>query len=177
MFLRLTSVLQTFLLLPLLCLMSCSPSQEPKETYPKSTYNYVKMDFAGLQHQQRVYVPVYSAIYHMNGNESFLLTVTASVRNTSMHDTMYVNKAEYYDSHGKLLRKYLSKTILIPPLSSAEFIVEYLENKGGAGASFIIDWGSNSSSLVPLIQGIMIGTLSQQGISFVTEAVVIETLK
>jgi hypothetical protein len=46
--------------------------------------------------------------------------------------------------------------------------------QGGAGASFVIDWGSNSPKAKPLIQAVMIGTLSQQGISFITQGVVIE---
>lgn len=170
-----TLTYQAFLLLLLLAsLAGCSEHKENAFKISQKGYEFVDIEFKNLKHRQTVYVPVYSDIYHMSGDERFSLTITASVRNTSMIDTMYVNKVAYYNSKGELLRKYLDKSIILPPLASAAFVVDYLENQGGAGASFIIDYGSNNSSIKPIIQGIMIGTLSQQGISFITEGVVIE---
>ena len=89
---------------------------------------------------------------------------------------MYVNKVDFFDSKGSLIRTYVPRTIAIGPLASAEFIVEYQEKQGGAGASFIIDGGSHNVSAKPLIQAVMIGTLSQQGISFITEGINIQNL-
>jgi hypothetical protein len=88
---------------------------------------------------------------------------------------MYVQIADYYDSKGDLHRHYLEKPILLAPLESVEFVVEDREMHGGAGANFIVDWGTNHPGMIPVIQAVMIGTADQQGISFVTEGVTIET--
>jgi hypothetical protein len=154
--------------------LACEPRIDERESFSMGTYLHADVDSAALTRQEKVYIPVYSDIYHMSGDKRFLLTVTASVRNTSMRDTMFVYSVDYYDSNGTRLRQYLNRSILLKPLESAEFIVEYLEKQGGAGANFIVDWGTNSPNLKPVIQGVMIGTLSQQGISFVTEGVTIQ---
>jgi hypothetical protein len=141
---------------------------------PSRNYKFVDIQFDSLQMIQNVYVPVYSDIYHGSGLKRFLLTVTISIRNTSLYDTMYVRKADYYDSQGNLNRNYLSQTILIKPLESVEFVVEDKEMHGGAGANFIVEWGTEHPEIKPVIQAVMIGTSEQQGISFVTEGVVVE---
>ncbi|MBK9592846.1 MAG: DUF3124 domain-containing protein [Crocinitomicaceae bacterium] len=69
---------------------------------------------------------------------------------------------DYYDSEGKMIRKYAEKTIELKPLQSIEFIVEQDEDEGGAGANFIVSWGGASSLNPPVIQAVMIGTSSQQ---------------
>lgn len=122
-----------------LLLLSCSSSETSIVSFPQLKYTFANIEFVKLAKQQKVYVPVYLDIYHLSGDKRFLLTVTAVVRNTSMQDTTYVNKADYYDSKGGLVREYLQKSISIGPLASAAFIVEYLENQGGAGASVVID--------------------------------------
>lgn len=163
----------------LLCLatIACSPAEDTGTSQNLSVYTYSDVEFNKLAKQQKVYVPAYSDIYHLDGNKRFLLTVTAVVRNTSLQDSVYVNKVDFFDSKGTLIRTYVPRTIAIGPLASAEFIVEYQEKQGGAGASFIIDWGSQNVSAKPLIQAVMIGTLSQQGISFITEGIVIQNLR
>jgi hypothetical protein len=147
----------------LVVVSGCSSDEAAAVSYPQGSYTQATINFRDLIKQQKVYVPVYSEIYHLGGDKRFLLTVTAVVRNTSLQDTVYVNTVNYYDSGGSLLRKYLQHTISVAPLASAAFIVEYLENQGGAGASFVIDWGSNSTDAKPLIQAVM------------TEGVVIES--
>jgi len=143
---------------------------------PSKQYNFVDVSFDSLKMIQKVYVPIYSDIYHGSGLKRFLLTATLSIRNTSTRDSMYVRLADYYDSKGELHRNYLVKTILLTPLESVEFVVEDKEMHGGAGANFIVDWGTNNPEILPVIQAVMIGTAEQQGISFLTEGVVIETI-
>lgn len=120
-----------------------------------------------------VYVPVYSDIYHLDGTKRFLLTATVSIRNISLKDSSYVLNAVYNDSYGKLLRSFATKPILLKPLESIEFVIEDKEDKGGAGASFIVEWGGSRNSGQMLIQSVMIGTTGQQGISFTSKGEVI----
>ncbi len=163
-------VLQIFVLV----VFGCSEEPKPSVHLPSKNYHYTNVRINDLQHYKKVYVPIYSDIYHGSDARRFLLTATLSIRNTSLHDTMYVATVNYHDSQGKLQRQYLEQTIFLHPLESVEFVVEHKEDRGGAGASFIVDWGANSAEIQPIIQGVMIGTASQQGISFITEGLVIE---
>lgn len=47
------------------------------------------------------------------------------------------------------------------------------EDKGGAGASFIVEWGASKNANQMLFQSVMIGTTGQQGISFTSKGEVI----
>jgi len=156
--------------------ISCQPRPVRDEVQmPSKNYNYIDIKFDSLKMTQKVYVPIYSDIYHGSGLKRFLLTATLSIRNTSMRDSMYVQLADYYDSEGQLSRHYLNRPILLKPLESVEFVVGDKEMHGGAGANFIVYWGTNSTDKIPVIQAVMIGTSEQQGISFVTEGAIIET--
>jgi lysine/ornithine N-monooxygenase len=141
--------------------------------YPSHNYTFVNLDTAALKYKEIVYVPVYSDIYHLDGTKRFLLTTTVSVRNISLKDSAYVLNAVYNDSYGKQLRSFVSKSILLKPLESIEYVIEDAEDKGGAGASFIIEWGGSKNSNQMLIQSVMIGTSGQQGISFTAKGEVI----
>jgi hypothetical protein len=141
--------------------------------YPSHSYNYVTLDTSLLRYNEIDYVPVYSDIYHLDGRQRFLLTSTISIRNISLKDSAYLLTAKYNDSYGKLLRHFVERPILLKPLEAIEFVIEDKEDKGGAGASFIVEWGTNHFSKQLLIQGVMIGTAGQQGISFTTKAEVI----
>lgn len=167
-------IIHSILSLILIGLWACTPQPKQEVHLPSKNYHYIDINVDTLYHSQKVYVPVYSDIYHSSDARRFLLTATLSVRNTSLRDTMYVSEVDYYDSQGNLTRNYLKQTIFLHPLESVEFVVEYKEDKGGAGANFIVHWGTDSPVLKPVIQAVMIGTASQQGISFVTEGVVIE---
>ena len=141
--------------------------------YPSHSYTYVTLDTSLLKYNEIVYLPIYSDIYHLDGRQRFLLTSTVSVRNISLKDSAYLLTAKYSDSYGKLLRQYVERPILLKPLEAIEFVIEDKEDKGGAGASFIVEWGSKTFSKQLLFQGVMIGTAGQQGISFTTKAEII----
>jgi hypothetical protein len=165
------------LLLPVLAFVYCSNPQKQdssKATLPSHKYHYSDKTTDEFAYAEKVYVPVYSEIYHYSGHSRYSLTATLSLRNTSMRDTMLVQHVDYYDSQGALLRKYLEKSILLHPLESVEFVVEYTEREGGPGANFIIDWAANKSSLKPVFQAVMVATQDQQGLSFLTHGVVVE---
>ena len=147
--------------------------QDTKINYPSHNYTYVTLDTATLKYKEIVYVPVYSDIYHLDGTKRFLLTATVSVRNISLKDSLYVLNAVYNDSYGKLLRSFTSTPILMKPLESLEFVIEDKEDKGGAGASLILEWGGSRNACQMLIQSVMIGTTGQQGISFTSKGEVI----
>jgi len=145
-----------------------------KRSHPSHKYNYLEIDTARLNYFETNYLPVYSDIYYDDGTKRFPITVTVSLRNTSLTDSAYVLSAKYFDSYGKQLHTYIDSTLLLSPLESVELVVEEVEKAGGAGANFIIEWAATKYNNQMLIQSIMIGTYGQQGVSFLSEAKVIK---
>ena len=129
--------------------------------------------------QQTVYVPVYSHIYADSRfkDKPFQLTAILSIRNTDMENAFTLEKVAYYDSHGKLLSHYLDKPLSVAPLASTRYIVPESHTLGGSGAKFIVTWKSKEGITEPIIEGVMIGTKMQQGISFVTNSQVLSGKK
>ncbi|MDA3928843.1 MAG: DUF3124 domain-containing protein, partial [Prolixibacteraceae bacterium] len=146
-----------------------------KKSHPSHIYNYMDIDRDSLNYLETDYVPVYSDIYFQDGTRRFHLTITISIRNTSLVDSAFILSALYYDSYGKMLTQYVDSTLLLSPLESIEFVVEEIEELGGPGANFIVEWGAKNYSNQILIQSIMIGTYGQQGVSFISEAKVISS--
>jgi hypothetical protein len=168
----------TILILSFLTIFGCTgnnPEKIIKRSHPSHSYKYIDVDKSALQYLETDYVPIYSDIYYSNGTKRYPLTATISIRNISLTDSAYLLSAVYYDSYGNRLKDYVDSTFLVSPLESIEFVVEDVENVGGAGANFIIEWGGTSYSEQLFIQSVMIGTYEQQGISFVTEAIVINS--
>ncbi len=167
-------------ILPFIFVLFCCKSEHynklaQKKSHPSHLYKFVTLDSSKLSYFETDYVPVYADIYYKDGTREFYLTTTLSIRNTSLSDSAYVLSATYYDSYGKQLKEYIDSVILLSPLESIEFVVEEMENIGGAGANFIINWGAPSYSDQLLIQSIMIGASGQQGISFITNAKILES--
>ena len=123
---------------------------------------------------QCIYVPVYSHIYSGDREHPFYLTATLSIRNTDLNNPIEILSADYYDSSGKLLKKYLKGSQHLKPLETVRYIVKESDKEGGSGAKFIVTWQSQIEVNEPIIETIMIGTKSQQGISFISQGKVIE---
>ena len=121
-----------------------------------------------LSKGQTVYVPVYSHIYSGDREHPFYLAATLSVRNTDPKHAITVLSVDYYDSKGKLLRPYLENPINLKPLATTRYIIKESDKSGGSGANFIVKWKSDIKINAPIIESIMIGTKTQQGISFIS---------
>jgi len=126
-----------------------------------------------LSKGQIVYVPAYSHIYSGNREQAFLLTVTLSIRNVDLAEPITLTRVDYYETQGKFLRKYLEKPVILKSLESTRYIVPQKDEAGGSGANFIVEWRSDKAINPPIIESVMIGTQSQQGISFTSRGQVI----
>ncbi len=116
----------------------------------------------------QTYLPLYSHIYHIKEDRSFDLTVTVSIRNVSSTDTLYLKKADFYDTHGKLVHAYLNNVVYVEPLETLEIVLGEKDERGGSGANFLFDWSTRNPKHKPLFEAVMISTYGQQGISFTT---------
>ncbi|MFH1883369.1 MAG: DUF3124 domain-containing protein [Planctomycetota bacterium] len=130
-------------------------------------------DKIGLSDGQTIYVPAYSHIYSGNNEKPFLLTVTLSIRNIDPKHQIKIIIIDYYETQGKLLKKYLDKTVILNPLESLRYVIPERDKSGGSGANFIVEWKSDIFVNPPIVESIMIGTQTQQGISFTSRGRVI----
>ncbi|HZV82872.1 MAG TPA: DUF3124 domain-containing protein, partial [Geobacteraceae bacterium] len=94
---------------------------------------------------------------------------TLSVRNTDPVAPFRIKTIDYYDTNGKLVRRYLDKPLTLAPMASTYIHIEEKDTSGGFGANFIVRWDADRSINAPIIESIMIGATSGQGISFVSQ--------
>ncbi len=118
----------------------------------------------------QVYVPIYSDIYNQTRDTRTLLTATLSIRNTSVRDSLFVSKIDYYNTQGDLVRSYIDEPIYLKPMETIDYVIEKQDTSGGSGANFMIDWYS-SKKINPLFQAVMVGGLGAQAFSFTTEGI------
>ena len=127
-----------------------------------------------LSKGQTVYVPIYSHIYSGVKGRPFDLAATLSIRNTNLNNPITLHEVKYYDSDGKLLEDYLEKPMQLNALVSTRYIILEADKAGGSGANFIVVWKSEQNVNPPIIEAVMIGTHSGQGISFLSTGQVIK---
>jgi len=123
---------------------------------------------------QTLYVPIYSHIYSGVKGRPFDLAATLSIRNTNPRNPITLVSVKYYDSDGKLVEDYLKKPKQLNALVSTRYIITEDDKAGGSGANFIVVWKSDQKVNPPIIEAVMIGTHSGQGISFLSRGRVIK---
>lgn len=116
------------------------------------------------------YLSIYSQIYSLSQHKTYNLTAMVSLRNTSIKDTIYLLKADYYDTHGVLLKTYITNPIYLAPLETIEIVINESDVSGGTGSNFLFDWNIPVHCSEPIFEGVMSSTLGQQGLSFTTQA-------
>ena len=119
-----------------------------------------------LSKGQTVYVPAYSHIYIGGKKRPFALAITLSIRNIDPNADITLSEVNYYGSQGKLIESFVDGASSVKPQESVRFVVAEDDDGGGSGANFIVKWTSATEINPPIIESIMIGTQSSQGISF-----------
>lgn len=117
---------------------------------------------------QTVYVPVYSHVLIGPRGHAFNLAVTLAIRNTDLISPITVSTADYYDTDGKLVRKFISNPVKLGPMASTHLLIEEADTSGGIGANFLVRWKAEREVNVPVIEAVMIGGSLGQGISFIS---------
>lgn len=123
---------------------------------------------ARLSSGQTVYVPAYSNVFIGPRKLPFQLATTLSIRNTDLSASIRVISIDYYDTQGKMVRRFLDKPLELGPLASTFTHIEEKDVSGGFGANFIVRWNAAKVINTPIIECVMIGATSGQGISFVS---------
>jgi 5,10-methenyltetrahydromethanopterin hydrogenase len=96
----------------------------------------------------------------------FALAVTLSIRNIDLDADITLTEVNYYGSKGRRIKSFVDDVPTIKPQESIRFVIAEDEKGGGSGANFIVKWKSDTEVNPPIIESIMIGAQSSQGISF-----------
>jgi len=120
-----------------------------------------------LSSGETVYVSVYSNVYAGPKEVPFQLSAIVSIRNTDPAYGITILNADYYDTNGTLLERYLKKPVQLKPLASKAISIKEYDTRGGVGANFLVTWKAEKMLNQPIIESIMLGLSRNQGISFV----------
>ena len=169
--------LMRYFFIPLILIFSFLSCENDKEISSIDPVNWEKrrvtIDISDSLRIGQSYLPVYSEIYSESEHLTINLTATVSLRNINPSESIYLNKAAYYDTKGNLIRTYFDYPIYIKPLETIEIVIDERDTTGGAGANFVFDWTINESLHEPFFEAVMISTIEQLGISFTTQGVTI----
>jgi hypothetical protein len=166
------------LLVPLFVLIFGCASPDPNSTKSgEDELKSLELDRALSKNDRKfedvLYVPIYSDIYIDKVIQSSLLSATLSIRNTSLNDSLFVTKIDYYNTEGDLVKAFINQPIGLAPMATVNYVVEKEDTSGGPGANFIVKLNSNNK-IKPLIQAVMIGENGNKGFAFSTDGYSIE---
>jgi len=116
------------------------------------------------------YLSIYSQIYSLSQHKRYNLTAMVSLRNTSKKDTIYLLKADYYDTHGELIKTYFDQPVYVSPMETLEIVIDEGDISGGTGSNFLFDWQIPQNCPEPIFEAVMSSTVGSQGLSFTTQA-------
>jgi len=160
------------LLLVFILALSCDEKKEMSSINPEN-WNKRRIDISQKDSLEygKSYLSVYSQIYSETEHKKHNLTTMVSLRNTSDLDTIYLLKAEYFDTHGKSVRTYFENDLFLAPMETVEIVIDESDTSGGTGSNFIIEWKIPKNCPEPLFEGLMSSMMGQQGLSFTTQSV------
>ena len=123
--------------------------------------------------KKKLYVPVYSHVY-ISENKYVRLSITLSIRNSDSTKDLYIESIDYYNTEGKLVKQYLSQPHILKPMATIDYVVNLEDMTGGNGAKFLVNTASKNKTYNPVIQAIMINTLGNSNLCFLTQGQIIE---
>jgi hypothetical protein len=173
---------RTIVFLFVLILLACSEKEHKKELRKSPT----KFDTDSLivkessntkkVRGQVLYLPIYSNVPYFENKRKYDLSAFVAIHNTDFKNTMKVTKVLFFDNDGIIVSNYLKNTMILQPLGATNFFVPE-KDRSGTGANFIIEWVSDSLINEPLIESVMIGLSSGQGVSFLSNGRIIRELR
>lgn len=172
----------TFACLSLLMMFSCA-HKESKNDLPQihtkfDTNTLIVKENSNTKkvRGQVLYLPIYSNIPYIEHGRKFDLSAFVAIHNTDLTGSLKITKVLFFDNDGKLVSNYLHKDSVLQPLGATNFFVPE-KDKSGTGANFLVEWVSDTLINEPLIESVMIGLTSGQGVSFSSIGRVIREVK
>ena len=167
----------------LLSVLSCNKTRKPdsflnsgNETFQPDSYE-LKDNNIKLVRGQILYMPIYSNMPHYMDSAKFDMSAFVAFHNTDFTHKIILQKVQYFDTKGKMVRDYLLETKkILAPLETADFYVPY-QDQSGTGANFLIEWKSDSLVTEPLVESVTINLLSHNSVGVLSTGKVIKELK
>ncbi len=166
------------MLAPMVLLLACSP-QAPEAaraaasgSFEGSGVYFTPAEMVERSQGELVYLSTYSHLT-LFGNRRWDLSTNLSIRNIDPDEPVIVELVEYYDSAGALVEAYLDEPHALAPMASTTLTLPQQDQRGGAGANFLIRWSAGAAANRPLIEAVMAGVSGNQSFSFLTQGVVI----
>ncbi len=126
---------------------------------------------------QLIYVAVYPQIFHRKGGKLYTaLGNTVSVHNINLDTSIYLTAVTYFGRKGNRLKEFISDAVVVGPLETKQFFIAPDDPQADTGANFIVKWEADAPANRPLVEGLVISTSAQQGISIITEGHVMKSL-
>jgi hypothetical protein len=125
---------------------------------------------------QTVYIPSYANV--ISGPPMLMvvpLRANLIIHNTDPSQPITIDRIDHYDTDGKPAYRYLEKPVTLKPLAATRVIVkEPKRGDEGVGANFIVQWHAEKPVYEPIIDCLMLGTLGNQGFSFISQGRIIQ---
>jgi hypothetical protein len=115
------------------------------------------------------YLSVYSEMYSFSQKQKYSLTGMISLRNVSEKDTIYLLRADYYDTVGAKIRAYFNHPVYLRPMETVEIVIAHEDVEGGTGSNFLFEWKTPPDCPEPLFEGVMNSMQGNRGVAFVTQ--------
>ena len=154
------------MVLVVILLFGCTSQSAEQVPPPLPNNESILVQDLDITTGQTIYVPAYSEIYFSSGGRTLDLAVTLIIHNTDFSHPIVVTSVRYYDTHGQLMREYLSQPQRLGPMASTDFFVEPSEQSGGIGTNFIVEWVAEEAVYEPVVEALMLHTRGSQGVSF-----------
>jgi len=123
-----------------------------------------------------IYVPIYSSIHYTDSKQTLELAATLSIHNVNPDRAITLARADYYDTTGKLLKRFVDKPVAMGPLATRNLVIEQADRAGGSGANFLVEWTAGEEVVSPIVEALMVNASSNLGISFMSPGKVIRNL-
>ena len=134
------------------------------------SYSY-KLAAAELSNGGTIFVPAYRGFYQIYGTtrDSYALTGTFFLYNIDPKMAIEILSIDFYDSSGKLLKKFIETPLLVKPRNSKEITIQPRTQVDEDCASYLmIRWKSSQPANTPIAEVLMVGQVMNRGISFST---------
>ncbi|MEM9453617.1 MAG: DUF3124 domain-containing protein [Myxococcota bacterium] len=123
---------------------------------------------------QTLYVPVYSSLPRLPERPDDELSAVLSVRNTDRGTSLTVQSIDYYDTEGHALEPVISEPTPLAALESRQFLIRQVDQRGGAGANFLVTWTATEPVTEPIVETVHFFNRGNRAFAFVGRARVIE---
>src|SRR5262249_33968163 len=117
-----------------------------------------------------VYVPAYSRVYGAasGANKLIEFSTTLRVDNTSATKPLVIERIEFYDGSGRLVKSYLRVPFGVRPFGTIEVVIPAEDVRGGLASNFIVVWAGAGPMAEPMVEAVMIGSQDNTSYSFVS---------